>query len=38
MTSRTPGSGSLVGEELAGRARGGVERVVPRGEEYVVAV
>jgi hypothetical protein len=30
-------SGSVVGEELARRARGGVERAVPRGEEHVVA-
>ena len=32
-----PGSGSVVGEKPARRARGRVERVVPRGEEDVVA-
>ena len=32
-----PGLGSVVGEEPAGRACGRVERVVPRGEQDVVA-
>jgi hypothetical protein len=33
----SPDSGNVVGEELARRACGRVERVVPRGEEHVVA-
>jgi hypothetical protein len=38
VTRRAPGSGRVVGKELARRARGRVERGVPRGEENVVAV
>ena len=38
VTSRAPGSVGVVDEQLARRARGRVERVVPRGEENVVAV